>query len=113
MCIFTFLRKKKYQKRPKTVKLNNKQTKLKPTKQTNKKIKLCSMGTIELNANDILWVVGNGEGKEYEKIYINDRHVPHLGWDGGFTGVHTCKICLIISFQYSLFITLHALGLPR
>ena len=47
-------KEKKYQKRPKTVKLNNKQTKLKPTKQTNKKIKLCSMGTIELNANDIL-----------------------------------------------------------
>ena len=74
---------------------------------------ICSMGTMELNANNILWVVGNGEGRDHDKISAYDRHIPYLGWDGGFTGVHTCKICLIISFQYSLFITLHALGLPR
>ena len=105
MCIFTFLRKK-MSKNCKT-----KQTNQTKTNQRNKKSRLCSMGTIELNGNDALWVVGNGEGRKHEKISMYDRHVPYLGWDGGFTGVHTCKICLIISFQYSLFITLHALGL--
>lgn len=52
---------------------------------------ICSMGTMELNVNDILWVVGNGEGREHEKISAYDRHIPYLGWDGGFTGVHTWK----------------------